>query len=152
MLNLGDTEIDLHQLLRQTNYQPMEFSTGRLKHISLPQCSNKEARAAFETALTGVFSECLITCKSHASHMQVQCTMQVTYKYNVPCKSHTSHMQVTCKSHASTIYHASHMQVTCKSHASHNKEARAAFETALTGIFNECLFSILAGCISIPPF
>ena len=197
MLNLGDTEIDLHQLLRQTNYQPMEFSTGRLKHISLPQCSNKEARAAFETALTGVFSECLITCKSHASHMQVSCKshashMQVTCKYHashmqvtckshaslmqvpckshaslmqvhVPCKSHASHMQVSCKYHASHMqvtckYHASHMQVTCKynvpckSHASHNKEARAAFETALTGIFNQCLFSILAGCISIPRF
>ena len=57
MLNLGDTEVDLHQLLKQTEYHPAEFNTGRLKHISLPQCPNKEARATFETALTGVFGE-----------------------------------------------------------------------------------------------
>ena len=63
MLNLGDTEVDLHQLLKQTEYHPAEFNTGRLKHISLPQCPNKEARATFETALTGVFGEPTIyTC------------------------------------------------------------------------------------------
>lgn len=78
MLNLGDTEIDLHQLLKQTNYQPTEFNTGRLKHISLPQCPNRDARAAFETALTGVFGEnylCEIRMCIH-----VQCISQ-TYVY-----------------------------------------------------------------------
>ena len=56
MLTLGDSELDLYQLLRQVNYQPSDLHSGRLKHISLPQCTNKEARASFETALCGVFS------------------------------------------------------------------------------------------------
>jgi len=58
MLTLGDSELDLFQLLRQVNYQPSDLHSGRLKHISLPQCTNREARASFETALCGVFSEC----------------------------------------------------------------------------------------------
>ncbi len=57
MLNLGDSELDLYQLLRQVKYQPSDLHSGRLKQISLPQCTNKEARASFETALCGVFSE-----------------------------------------------------------------------------------------------
>ena len=57
MLNLGDTEVELHQLLKQIDCQPAEFNTGRLKHISLPQCPNKDARNTFETALTGVFGK-----------------------------------------------------------------------------------------------
>ena len=46
----------MYQLLNQVHYQPMEFNANRLKHISLPQCTNKIARNAFETALKGVFS------------------------------------------------------------------------------------------------
>ena len=57
MLNLGEREQDLYQLLKQVKYQPSDLHSGRLKHISLPQCTNKEARASFETALCGVFSE-----------------------------------------------------------------------------------------------
>ena len=57
MVNLGEVDLDLYQLLKQVNYQPSEFHSGRLKHISLPQCNNKQSRAAFETALTGVFSK-----------------------------------------------------------------------------------------------
>ena len=57
MLNLGDREMDLYQLLKQVKYQPSELHSGRLKHISLPQCTNKEARASFEAALCGVFSK-----------------------------------------------------------------------------------------------
>ncbi len=56
MLNLGDTEVDLYQLLKQVTYQPTaEFHSGRLKHLSLPQCNNRQARASFEAALNGVF-------------------------------------------------------------------------------------------------
>ncbi len=58
MLSLGERELDLFQLLKQVKYQPSDLHSGRLKHISLPQCTNKEARASFETALCGVFSEC----------------------------------------------------------------------------------------------
>lgn len=57
MMNLGDSDSDLYQLLKQIDYQPSDFHSGRLKHISLPQCTNKDARASFETALHGVFSE-----------------------------------------------------------------------------------------------
>ena len=57
MLNLNDANSDLYQLLKQINYQPSELHSGRLKHICLPQCNNKQARAAFESALYGVFSE-----------------------------------------------------------------------------------------------
>ena len=57
MLNLGDAEVDLYQLLKQVHYQPSEIHSGRLKHITLPQCLNKPSRATFETAITGVFSE-----------------------------------------------------------------------------------------------
>lgn len=57
VLNLSDADKDLYQLLNQVHYQPMEFNANRLKHISLPQCSNKIARTAFETALKGVFSQ-----------------------------------------------------------------------------------------------
>ena len=49
--------IDLPCSLRQVSYQPSEFHSGRLKHISLPQCNNRLARDAFEDALCGVFSE-----------------------------------------------------------------------------------------------
>ena len=58
MMNLGDADSDLYQLLKQVDYQPLDFHGGRLKHISLPQCTNKGARASFETALHGIFSEC----------------------------------------------------------------------------------------------
>ena len=57
MMNLGDSDSDLYQLLKQIDYQPSDFHSGRLKHISLPQCTNKDARTSFETALHGVFSE-----------------------------------------------------------------------------------------------
>ena len=56
-LNLSDADSDLYQLLKQIHFQPSEFSASRLKHISLPQCSNKVARSTFETALHGVFSK-----------------------------------------------------------------------------------------------
>ena len=62
MLSLGERELDLFQLLKQVKYQPSDLHSGRLKHISLPQCTNKEARASFETALCGVFSECVLVC------------------------------------------------------------------------------------------
>lgn len=55
-INLTDVDTDLYQLLRQIHYQPVEFNANRLKHISLPQCTNKIARTTFETALKGVFS------------------------------------------------------------------------------------------------
>ena len=57
MLNLGERDMDLFQLLKQVKYQPSDLHSGRLKHISLPQCTNKQARASFEAALCGVFSE-----------------------------------------------------------------------------------------------
>ena len=56
-INLTDVDTDLYQLLRQIHYQPVEFNANRLKHISLPQCTNKIARTTFETALKGVFSK-----------------------------------------------------------------------------------------------
>lgn len=57
VMNLSDADSDLYQLLKQVTYQPSELSASRLKHISLPQCTNKVARTTFETALNGVFSE-----------------------------------------------------------------------------------------------
>ncbi|XP_019851030.1 PREDICTED: transformation/transcription domain-associated protein [Amphimedon queenslandica] len=67
VLNLSDADKDLYQLLNQVHYQPMEFNANRLKHISLPQCTNKIARNAFETALKGVFiASCLRDLRNEA--------------------------------------------------------------------------------------
>jgi transformation/transcription domain-associated protein len=66
-LNLSDADRDLYQLLHQIHYQPVEFNANRLKHISLPQCTNKVARTTFVTALKGVFiASCLRDLRNEA--------------------------------------------------------------------------------------
>ncbi|XP_064401908.1 transformation/transcription domain-associated protein-like isoform X2 [Halichondria panicea] len=67
MLNLSDVDSDLYNLLKGVTYQPTELHSGRLKHICLPQCSNKQARDSFESALYGIFiSSCLRDLRTDA--------------------------------------------------------------------------------------
>ena len=67
MLNLGDGDLDVYQLLKQVSLQPPSETHGRLKYLTYPQCSNKEARNAFETALSGVFiAACLKELRGEA--------------------------------------------------------------------------------------
>ncbi|KAL5497639.1 hypothetical protein EMCRGX_G014148 [Ephydatia muelleri] len=67
MLHLGDADLDVYQLLKQVSFQPLSEPHGRLKYLTYPQCSNKEARNAFETALSGVFiAACLKELRGEA--------------------------------------------------------------------------------------
>ena len=58
MMSLTDVGSDLRWVVTNLTYHSSEIQSNRLKHISLPVCSNKPVRNAYKSALTGLFGEC----------------------------------------------------------------------------------------------